>query len=104
MCAYLPRACTVRKAKNRWKPRLTAVLAYLVAGAGDFPDFPDHSLETLIQRGSRRLFSTVVRSKRWLSRWNTTLIAEPPGSYFPQSKIKLTLGRIRFPELSPFLL
>lgn len=36
----------------------------LVAGAGDFPVSPEHSLETLIQTGLQRLFSTVARSKK----------------------------------------
>ncbi|OWY32005.1 hypothetical protein [Herbaspirillum aquaticum] len=36
----------------------------VVAGAGDFSLFPGHSLETLIQNGLRRLFSTVARSKK----------------------------------------
>ncbi|QDD65573.1 recombinase family protein [Herbaspirillum seropedicae] len=46
----------------------------VVAGAGDFSLFPEHSLETLIQAGLQRLFSTVAGQKRWFSRWNTTLM------------------------------
>lgn len=55
---------TPRKAKNRYQPKLVTVSRYLVAGAGDFSLFPDHSLETLIQTGLQRLFSAVARSKK----------------------------------------